>query len=117
MTRYTLVRRQYRQREIQIQFALTADQPLTRDRLERFDRLLIGGRAEMLDVARTAPGAVHDLHRNRSGSGQHRAHGRHTVRLRALLSAQTQLTPKPNSQANAPRQPSRSTSEPSRVLF
>ena len=39
--------------------------------------VLPDGEAQVLDVARTMSGAVHDLHRGCPGRGPHRAHVRH----------------------------------------
>jgi hypothetical protein len=55
----------------------------------------------MLDVARHAPRAMHDLDRGRSGSGPHRAKVGDKRRLRALPSAQIQPIPHTNPLANA----------------
>jgi hypothetical protein len=50
----------------EVELALPTGQPLPRDRLERLHRLGVMGRTDVLDVAGSAPGAVHDLHRGRT---------------------------------------------------
>ena len=56
---------------------LPAGQPLPRRGLERLQLRLVVRRPDVLDRARPAPRAVHDLHRRRPGRGPHRAHVRH----------------------------------------
>jgi hypothetical protein len=63
--------------QAEIQLALPTGQPLPRRGLERFQLCIVVGRPDVLDRARPAPRAVHDLHRPRSGRRPHGAHVGH----------------------------------------
>ena len=66
------------------------------------EHLLVVRGAQVLDIAGTASGPVHDLHRGRPRAGPHHAHVRHQRRLRDPFSAQNQPIPQANPQGGCP---------------
>jgi hypothetical protein len=66
----------------EIQRALAFGQALAGRGLERFDLGVVVGRAQMLNLARAAPGRPHDLHRDRPRSRLHGAYVGHQSTLR-----------------------------------
>jgi hypothetical protein len=69
----------------EIEGALALGQSLAGGGLERFDLAIVMSRAQVLDLARTAPRGPHDLHRGCPRSGLHRADVGHHSTLRARI--------------------------------
>jgi hypothetical protein len=63
--------------QTEVQLALPGREPLPRGRLQCLQLGLVMRRTEMLDLARTPPRGMHDLHRGCSRRRPHRAHIRH----------------------------------------
>jgi len=61
----------------EIKLVLATSDTLRPGRLQRRDAGLVVGRAEVLDVAGSAPVGPHDLHSGRPGGGLHRANVGH----------------------------------------
>jgi len=63
--------------QAQIELALTCGQALPRRRLKKLQLLLAVRRADVLDIPRTPPRRMHNLHRRRARGRLHGAHIRH----------------------------------------
>ena len=67
---------------VEVEGVLVGPQPLLRDGLQHLDLTRTAGRADVLDLAGTAPIRVHDLDRGRPAGGPHRPHISHSDRLK-----------------------------------
>ena len=65
----------------EVQGVLIDVQPLLGDRLQHLHLARCVRRPNVLDLSRPTPVRVHDLHRDRTTGGLHRAHIRHDARL------------------------------------
>jgi hypothetical protein len=71
--------------QAQVKLTLPRRQPLPRRRLQQLQLSIVAGRADVLDIPRTAMGGIHDLHSRRARRSLHRTHMPHRATLRPGL--------------------------------
>ena len=90
-----------RRLKAQAELQLPRGQPLLRRGLQSLQLSVVMRRPDVLDLPRPPPRRPHDLHRHRARLGLHRPQIRHEATLRAIVSAQLQLSRKQKQQVNA----------------